>query len=84
MKSFYSLTASQLRQAADLKEKIQKLQQELESIASGGRKIPAIQIPKLVKRKFSTAGIAKIRAAQKARWAKIHAARPVPIPPVKK
>jgi hypothetical protein len=84
MKSLHNLTASQLRQAADLKEKIQKLQRELLTVASGEKTTSAIQTRKRVKRKFSAAGIAKIRAAQKARWAKIHAARPVPIPPVKK
>ena len=77
-----SLTAAQLRQAADLKEKIATLTQELSSLL-------AVSAPaKAPKKKggMSAAGRAKIAAAQKARWAKIKNAAPklVVKAPVKK
>ena len=69
--SIINLTPTQLRQAADLKEKIEKLQHELSRL-QGGQAAPAsAPAAKRAVRKFSAAGIARIRAAQKARWAKI-------------
>ena len=69
--SIINLTPTQLRQAADLKEKIEKLQAELNQLQ--GTKNAPVSDPaaKPAKRKISAAGIAKIRAAQKARWAVI-------------
>jgi len=68
-----SLTVTQLRRAAGLKEKIEALYKELASIlgvpASGPAKAPR-------KRKMSAAGRARVAAAQKARWAKVKAAKP--------
>jgi hypothetical protein len=61
-----NLTASQLRAAADLKEKIAGLEQQLNQLLDSE---PA------VKGKISAAGKAKIAHAQKARWAKIKAAK---------
>jgi hypothetical protein len=68
-----NLTPTQLRKAATLKEQIEKLQSQLESITGstassnlGGSVNPG-------KRKMSAASIAKIRAAAKARWAAIKA-----------
>lgn len=70
-----NLTASQLRNAADLQEKIQKLQTELAGIlgaeASAPAKTPGKRGPK--KGGMSAEGRAKIAAAQKARWAKVNA-----------
>jgi hypothetical protein len=65
-------TPTQLRKAADLQEKIQSLQAELGQLLSGEASTPAQAkgAPKK-KRKMSAAGRAAIRAAQKARWAKI-------------
>jgi hypothetical protein len=70
-----NLTPSQLRKAADLKERIEKLQRELSTLQNGEAEVEA-KPGKARARKFSAAGIAKIRAAQKARWAKIHAENP--------
>ena len=70
--SLSNLTSSQLRQAATLKDKIQSLQKELAKLVGTTEvKAPAARP---AKRKMSAAGRAKIRAAQKARWAKIKAA----------
>ena len=68
MSEIINLSSQQLRRIADLKEKIDSLQYELSRLANGavsGRR-----------KKFgmSAAGRARIAAAQKARWAKFHAA----------
>jgi hypothetical protein len=66
--SLNNLTPAQLRHAADLKEKIEALQHELNHLhGSADGEAPAVH----GKRKISAAGIARIRAAQKARWAKV-------------
>jgi hypothetical protein len=70
MNQITQLTPSQLRQAADLQEKIQALQQKLADLLG----TPGAEAPRK-KRKISAAGIARIRAAQKARWAKIKKAK---------
>ena len=71
-----SLTPQQLRLAADLQEKIAALNQELALILTSGKAIPApIKAVKQAKRTISPAHIAKIRAAQKRRWAKVKAAK---------
>jgi len=64
-----SLTTTQLRRAADLKEKIDALSKELSALFG----TPASLSAKAPKKKFkmSAAGKAKIAAAQKARWAKV-------------
>ena len=70
--SLINLTPSQLRRAAVLKEKIESLQHELSRLnisVDDGAAAPAGR----AKRKISAAGIARIRAAQKARWAKFKA-----------
>lgn len=78
-----NLSASQLRRAATLQEKIEDMQQELAALLGGaapsgkrrGRK-PAVLVEegadKPAKRKsgISAAGRKRIAAAQKARWAK--------------
>ena len=69
-----NLTPAQLRQAASIKEKIEALNKELGAIlGSTGVSAPT----KPAKRKMSAGHIAKIRAAQKLRWAKVKAAKPV-------
>ena len=68
------LTAQQLRKAADLKDKIAALQKQLGYLVGvGSTNIVAapVKAAKPARKKISAAGIAKIRAAQKARWAKI-------------
>lgn len=65
-----NLTAAQLRKAAVLKEKITALQNDLARLLgdSGVAAKPA-------KRTMSAAARAKIAAAQKARWARVKAAK---------
>ncbi len=80
--SIISLTPSQLRQAADLKEQIAGLEKQLASIE--GTKPIAAKVSvqskpaKPAKKGMSAAGKAKIAAAQKLRWAKINAAKAKP------
>jgi hypothetical protein len=67
-----SLSPTQLRKAADILERIQSLQSELNSILGDGEtSTPAQATEAPRKYKFSAAARAKMRAAQKARWAKI-------------
>ena len=78
-----SLTPSQLRQAADLQEKIASLKSELASIF--GQEIKAApKAAKPAKRTMSPTHKAKIKAAQKLRWAKFNAAKAKTAPVVKK
>jgi hypothetical protein len=86
--SLINLTSTQLRQAANLKDKIAGLENELSEILGGsGAGMPSpFKASKPVKKKgMSTAGRAKVAAAQKLRWAKIKAANPKTAPkPAKK
>lgn len=76
-----NLTPSQLREAAGLKEQIAQLQSQLAGLVSvGGKTPPPAAVAKPAKRKISAAHIAKIRAAQKLRWAKVHAAKAKSVP----
>lgn len=70
--SLFNLTAAQLRHAAGLKEKIEALQSELSQLQ--GTEVTVIESTGESKKKISAAGIARIKAAQKARWAKVKAA----------
>ena len=81
MNNLLSLTTTQLRHAADLKEKIEALTKELASILGVSTPAPATT-PK--KGKMSAAGRANVAKAQKARWAKIKAAKPAAKAPAKK
>jgi len=72
--SISNLSAKQLRRAANLKDKIQSLEIELGRILGSSTKPAAIAAPKK-RRKMSAAGRKKIAAAQKARWAKVKAAK---------
>jgi predicted P-loop ATPase len=71
-----NITPQQLRKAADIQERIQSLQKELGQLldASGPAETATTEAPK--RRKFSAAARAKMRAAQKARWAKIKGTAP--------
>jgi hypothetical protein len=81
MSNLLSLTTTQLRHAADLKEKIEALNKELSSILGAPAPVSA-KAPK--KGKMSAAGRANVAKAQKARWAKIKAAKPAAKAPAKK
>jgi hypothetical protein len=78
-----NLTPSQLKHAADIKEQIAALENELQSIVRGvggnsssGNGAPA---PSRTRRnRMSAAGRARIIAAQKARWAKFKKGKPAP------
>jgi hypothetical protein len=77
--SISHLTPTQLRQAASILEQIEKLQHQLNKIHGVKAAAPAAakvaKPAKKARKKISAGGIARIRAAQKARWAKIHAAK---------
>jgi hypothetical protein len=76
-----SLSPTQLRQAADIQEKIQSLQEELGQLLGGEVSTPVQTTEEpTTKRKMSAAGRAAIRAAQKARWARIKGTTPSPEP----
>jgi hypothetical protein len=68
-----NVTPTQLRKAADIQEKIQSLQKELGQLLGGSDETALIEAPG--KHKFSAAARARMRAAQKARWAKIKRAK---------
>jgi hypothetical protein len=72
---FENLSSKQLVRAAQIKEQIENLQNELEQIVAGGSSsssFPSAAISSTGKGKgpISAAGLARIKAAQKARWAK--------------
>ena len=75
--SINSLTPSQLRQAANLKEKIAVLEKQLGQLLGSASAPTAVATVKPAKKKgkISAAGKARISAAAKLRWAKINAAK---------
>ena len=82
--SINNLTPAQLRHAADLKEKIEALEQELRLM--NGTPTPVVAAvaaaapAKRGRKKISAAGLARMRAAQQARWAKVRGAAPAAKP----
>jgi hypothetical protein len=69
-----NLSPTQLRKAADLKERIDSLTSELASILGGASSLnPQPLPPKSGGRQMSAAGRARIAAAARARWAKVRA-----------
>ena len=73
MNSITNLTPQQLRRAAAVKEKIDSLQTQLNRLLGGGGQGTTRRAGG--KRRMSAASIAKIRAAAKARWARIKGRR---------
>lgn len=73
MDQFTNLTPQQLRRAADVKERINALEKELSQLlgTAAPASAPAAATAAPKRKKISAAGIARIRAAQKARWAAI-------------
>jgi hypothetical protein len=70
-----NFTPTQLRTAADLQEKIAQLQSELAAILGSEVEATPVAKPAKIKGGMSAAGRARIAAAQKARWAKVNAAK---------
>jgi hypothetical protein len=84
--SIINLTPAQLRQAADLKERVARLTKELTAILGGSATPAPVQPTKPVVAKkggMSAAGKARIIAAQKLRWAKVKAAKAKAVPVTK-
>lgn len=77
MNTLLTLTPAQLNRAADIKEMIASLEKELAGIL--GASAPTVKTlaakPVKKKRTMSAEGRARVAAAQKARWAKIKAAK---------
>lgn len=82
MNTLINLTPQQLRQAANLKEKIATHQKELDRLFGVPAKAQRGAAAK-GKRTMSAAARAKISAAARARWAKIKGTKS-PVKPVKK
>ena len=73
-----NITAGQFRQAANLKDQIEALEKQLASLVGIGKtsgSTPTKPTKPAKKKGMSAAGRAKVAAAQKARWAKINAAK---------
>jgi hypothetical protein len=79
MNSIIHLTAAQLRKAANLKDQIASLGTQIVKLlplGGSGNGMPSpLKTVKPARKKISATGIAKIRAAQKARWAKVKASK---------
>ena len=76
MTNLTDLTTSQLHQILSIKEQIEALQGQIDSIAVYGREAPTlspVETPK--KRRMSAAARARIAAGARARWAKVKAQR---------
>lgn len=75
MSSIHHLSAKQLLQAANLKEKIAGFEKQLEQLLGTKGAPIAASKPGTKKRGMSAAAKAKISAAAKLRWAKVKAAK---------
>jgi hypothetical protein len=75
METVTSLTPQQLRRAANVKERIDALQKQLGQLLWAPAPAVTRAAPKRKRKQISAAGIARIRAAQKARWAAIKGAK---------
>jgi|SRR5581483_2892303 len=77
MTNLQNLSSAQLRKVVEIKERIEELEAELERLAGsdGGAAAPTSSgTGRTGKRTMSPAARARIAAAQRARWAKVHAA----------
>jgi hypothetical protein len=80
MINIQNLTSSQLRKVITIKERIEGLEADLNALVGGSNDSPVVATrgpgrPKgKGRRKMSAAAKARIAAAQRARWAKVHAA----------
>ena len=80
MSNLSSLTSAQLKRAAEIQEQIETISQQLAGIfnETGSKIAPVVEpaaepVKTRKKKKFTAAGLARLRAAQKARWAKVKA-----------
>ena len=73
MTNLFHLSASQLRSAARIKDKIADLGKELASVLGISA---SVSTPAKKPKKMSAAARAKISAAAKARWAKVRGVKP--------
>ena len=80
MSTLLSLTSAQLKQAANIKDQIEALTEELNSLL--GSTSSAAKPAK--RRGMSEAGRARVAAAQRKRWSKIKKAKSAAKPVVKK
>ena len=74
MNAITNLTSQQLRQAAELKDRIAGLQKQLAQVLGSSAPAVSSAAPK-TRKKLSPAAIGKIRAAAKARWARVRASK---------
>ena len=71
-----NISATQLRRAAAIQDKIESLQSELGKLLGNGSAREVVSTkPERKRRKMSAAARAKIAAAQRARWAKVRAVK---------
>ena len=75
MASFHDLTTAQLKQAVQMREQIEALQEKLDALLGGSSThTPKRKLGRPAgKRTMSAASRAKMAAGQKARWAKLKA-----------
>jgi hypothetical protein len=76
MNSIHHLSVKQLHQAADLKERIVGLENQLEQLLGTKAAPIAASKPVTKRRGMSAAAKAKISAAAKLRWAKVKGTKP--------
>ncbi len=73
MTNLTDLTTIQLNSIIAIKEQIEALQGQIDSIAAGGGEIPIPMAGTKRRRRMSAAARAKMAAAARARWAKAKA-----------
>lgn len=86
MNNLHDLSPDQLKRAAAIKEEIINLEDQLTVVLGTPAAVPKPVTHGKQKRKMNAAGRARIKAAQKARWAKIKKVQPatVIVPAAKK
>lgn len=75
MSNLLTLSSAQLKRAAGIKDRIAALEKQLDALLGASASAPKAAKPAKRNNKISAAGIARIKAAQKARWAKVKAAK---------
>lgn len=76
MNRLLALSSVQLKRAAAIKDQINTLEKELVSLLGSPTVVNEPVPAGRAKRKLSAAGLARIKAAQKKRWAKIKSSKP--------